>query len=276
MIIVIQILRILSLLPQPLQKIFGRLFGKIALALNIKRVRYARKNIEICFPDINQKSKDDILYKNCVHMGSSLFNTAIAWFWANEKIRRTIPHAVHGLEPLINNQTGGLIIFKHSLHLELDARILGMYLPVFGMGRNHNNRTINKLQDSGRLKSLKGTIDRKEVRKLVKLLSQKEFVMYAIDQDYGKTNAELSNFFGIECFTINTVERLQKMTNCRIYFMDSWISNDLLNIKITECKDDISERAITSLIENSIKRKPEEYLWQHRRFKSSLGKKFYE
>ena len=100
--------------------------------------------------------------------------------------------------------------------------------------------------------------------------------MYAIDQDYGKTNAELSNFFGIECFTINTVERLQKMTNCRIYFMDSWMGNDLLNLEIIECKDDFSERAITNLIENSIKRKPEEYLWQHRRFKSSLGKKFYE
>ena len=276
MIIVIQILRILSILPQPLQEILGKLFGKIALVLNGKRVRYARKNIEICFPENNQKSNNGILVNNCGHMGRSLFNTAIAWFWSNDKIRSTIPHVIHGLDPLINNPSGGLIIFKHSLHLELDARILGMHLSVFGMGRNHNNGAINKLQDSGRLKSLKGTIDRKEVRKLVKLLSQKEFVMYAIDQDYGKTNAELSNFFGIECFTINTVERLQRLTNCRVYFLDSWMDNHLLNLEITECKNDFSERAITRLIEDSIKKKPEEYLWQHRRFKSSLGKKFYE
>jgi lauroyl/myristoyl acyltransferase len=30
------------------------------------------------------------------------------------------------------------------------------------------------------------------------------------------------------------------------------------------------------LIENSIQKHPAEYLWQHRRFKSSLGKHFYE
>ena len=69
------------------------------------------------------------------------------------------------------------------------------------MGRNHNNAYINNLQDSGRKKSLKGTIDRKEVRKLVKLLKQSERVLYAIDQDYGKDNADLSHFFGVECYT---------------------------------------------------------------------------
>ena len=33
---------------------------------------------------------------------------------------------------------------------------------------------------------------------------------------------------------------------------------------------------LNNIIENSIKKHPHEYLWQHRRFKSTLGKEFYK
>jgi len=276
MIIVIQTLRILSLLPRSLQKYLGGLIGKLVVLSKGKRLRFAKKNIDICFPAKDQTSKNELVEENAYFVGQSFFETAIAWFWSNERIKRQIPHSLVGLDILKKSQKGRLIVFKHSLHLELDARILGMYLPLIGMGRNHNNAAINKLQDSGRKKSLKGTIDRKEVRKLVKLLKQNEMVLYAIDQDYGKDNADLSHFFGVECYTIKTIERLQQMTGCDVFFLDSWMEDHVLNLKITEIKENFSEKAVMRIIENSIQKHPAEYLWQHRRFKSSLGKHFYE
>ena len=276
MIIVIQILRILSWLPRSLQRFLGSLIGKLVILSNGKRFRFARKNIDICFPKKDQISKNKLVKENAYFVGQSFFETAIAWFWSNERIKGQIPHSLAGLNILKESQKGGLIIFKHSLHLELDARILGMYLPLIGMGRNHNNASINNLQDSGRKKSLKGTIDRKEVRKLVKLLKHNERVLYAIDQDYGKDNADLSDFFGVECYTINTIQRLQQMTGCDVFFLDSWMEDHVLHLEITEIKENFSEKAVIRLIENSIQKHPAEYLWQHRRFKSSLGKDFYE
>jgi KDO2-lipid IV(A) lauroyltransferase len=259
-----------------LQRFLGSLIGKLVILSNRKRFRFARKNIDICFPKKDQISKNKLVEKNAYFVGQSFFETAIAWFWSNERIKGQIPHSLAGLSILKESQKGGLIIFKHSLHLELDARILGMYLPLIGMGRNHNNASINNLQDSGRKKSLKGTIDRKEVRKLVKLLKHNERVLYAIDQDYGKDNADLSDFFGVECYTINTIQRLQQMTGCDVFFLDSWMEDHVLHLEITEIKENFSEKAVMKLIENSIQKHPAEYLWQHRRFKSSLGKHFYE
>ena len=276
MIIVIQILRFLSWLPRSLQRYLGGLIGKLVVLSKGKRLRFAKKNIDICFPKKDQTFKNRLIAENAYYLGQSFFETAVAWFWSNERIKKQIPHSVVGLNFLKESNQGGLIVFKHSLHLELDARILGMYLPLIGMGRNHNNATINNLQDSGRKKSLKGTIDRKEVRKLVKHLKQNEMVLYAIDQDYGKENAELSVFFGVECYTINTIERLQNMTNCKVFFLDSWVEDHALNLEITEIKENFSEKAVMKIIESSILKHPEEYLWHHRRFKSSLGKHFYE
>jgi len=276
MIIVIQLLRILSWLPRSIQRFLGGLIGKLVLLSQGKRLRFAKKNIDICFSSKDQIFKNKLIRENAHFVGQSFFETAIAWFWSNDRIKSQIPHSLVGLNILKASQKGGLIVFKHSLHLELDARILGMYQPLIGMGRNHNNASINNLQDSGRKKSLKGTIDRKEVRKLIKLLKQNEMVLYAIDQDYGKSNADLSQFFGVECYTINTIERLQQMTGCDVFFLDSWMEDHVLNLEITEIKENFSEKAVMRLIENSIQKHPEEYLWQHRRFKSSLGKHFYE
>lgn len=239
-------------------------------------MKFAKKNIDLCFPDKDQIFRDKLYKDNAYYVGQSLFDTAIAWFWSNQKIKKHVPHSVMGINLLQENDQGGLIIFKHSLHLELDARIFGLYMPIIGMGRKHNNVLINKLQDGGRRKSLKGTIDRKEVRKLVKLLKEREMILYAIDQDYGKENAQASEFFGVDCFTIDTIERIQIITGCKVFLLDSWMENLVLNLEITEVKGNFSERKIMELIEKSIQKHPEEYLWQHRRFKSSLGKKVYE
>ena len=50
--------------------------------------------------------------------------------------------AIKGLDSLVREQEEGngvLLIFKHSLHLELDSRILGMNIPVYGVERVHNS-----------------------------------------------------------------------------------------------------------------------------------------
>ena len=64
MIIVIQILRILSWLPRSLQRFLGGLIGKLVILSNGKRFRFARKNIDICFPKKDQISKNKLVKEN--------------------------------------------------------------------------------------------------------------------------------------------------------------------------------------------------------------------
>ena len=88
MIIVIQILRILSWLPRSLQRFLGSLIGKLVILSNGKRLRFARKNIDICFANKDQISKTKLVKENAYFVGQSFFETAIAWFWSRTKTKQ--------------------------------------------------------------------------------------------------------------------------------------------------------------------------------------------
>ena len=66
-----------------------------------------------------------------------------------------ISYEINGLGKLLKDQAsdkGILLFFKHSLHLELDSRILGMHAEIYGVEREHNSKYFQSIQKQGRLK----------------------------------------------------------------------------------------------------------------------------
>ena len=218
-----------------------------------------------------------------MYLGRSLIETGIAWFWSNKKIQNRVNYEVIGLGLLSANDSinGNLIIFKHSQHLELDARLLAMNVEVYGVSRPHNSISMNKIQDKGRLSSMKDTADKNNPRKFMKWLKAGKNVMYAIDQDYGWDHSVKLRFFNQEAATITSTKKIIDATNSNLFFINSYYKNNKLILKI-ELIDhaglDSVELAqkINGLMEEKILRHPAEYLWMHRRFKSTLGKNFYK
>ena len=105
--------------------------------------------------------------------------------------------------------------------------------------------------------------------------------MYSIDQDYGWENSARLKFFNQETSTITTTSKIVDMTKCRLLFINSFYENKklILEIELIDSKelDPIGlAQKINDLMEAKILQHPAEYLWAHRRFKSTLGKKFYK
>ena len=68
------------------------------------------------------------------------------------------------------------------------------------------------------------------------------------------------------------------MDICLICYINSFVHNSGYILEVEELNLDQSSeinfsRDLNLFMENKIKENPEEYLWQHRRFKSTLGKK---
>ena len=129
-------------LPRFTHKPIGYLIGIVFYILPIKRNLYSKRNINLCFKDLTPNQKKKIYTKNILNTGMVIITTGIAWFWSNERINRSIKYSIKGLDSLAKEQEKGngvLLIFKHSLHLELDSRILGMNIPVYGVERVHNS-----------------------------------------------------------------------------------------------------------------------------------------
>ena len=137
----------------------GKFCGKLLLILAKSRKNIAQANIETCFPNLSKTEQQKLLQNNFLHLGRSFIETGIAWFWSDKKIQSKMDYEVIGIDFLSNNgpTNGNLIIFKHSQHLELDARIFAMNAEVYGVSRAHNSPSMNKIQNKGRLSSMKDT-----------------------------------------------------------------------------------------------------------------------
>jgi lauroyl/myristoyl acyltransferase len=222
------------------------------------------------------------MYKrNIILSGRILFDTGIAWFWSNERINKNISYKINGLSKLIENQEtsqGVLLFFKHSLHLELDTRILGMHAEIYGVEREHNSKYFQSIQKKGRLKGMRDVVDRNNTIRFIKWLKSGKTVLYAPDQDYGMKKSNEIKFFNQPAATVAAPAKIVSKTSCKTFFLNSYLNKNQLIIDIEELtlnhldEFNFSEN-LNMHIEERIKQNPSEYLWQHRRFKSTLGKK---
>ena len=265
--------------PLNFQNILANILFSFLKNPNLKRNIFSRKNIDAAFPNLNEQEKINLFNKNINSMIQGIFDTCKAWFWNDLKINSLIKYEIFGLNKLISTK-GNLLIFKHSHHLELDSRILGMHCELYGVERVHNSPFMQKVQSMGRLKGLNALADKNSPITFIKWLKKNKTVLYAIDQDYGLKNSSNVDFFGIKTATTNAPVKIVNVTQCNVLFLNSYYESDKLilsveKIKISDSKSMIQD--ISSHVEARIREKPSEYLWQHRRFKSTLGKEsFYE
>ena len=272
--------KIIVLFPRKIQLFFGNCIGYLFLLSKNKRNRFSKVNINLCFPDLDTNSAYRIYKKNIILFGRVIFDTGIAWFWSDDRINKNIPYKINGLELLLRYQrlnNGVLLFFKHSLHLELDSRILAMNAEIFGVERKHNSTYFESIQKNGRLKSMKGIVDRNSTVSFVRWLKNGKTVLYAPDQDYGLKKSDQIDFFGLPAATISAPLKIINKTGCNYLFMNTYYEKDNLVIDIEEPKFNKASsimfmQDLNKYVENKIKLNPEEYLWQHRRFKSTLGK----
>jgi lauroyl/myristoyl acyltransferase len=278
LIILIAFWRSLILLPRVCHIVLSNIIGSLLYIAPLKRNKYSKINIDFCFPNKSESERKKIFKKNIMLSGHILTDTGISWFWSDERIKKNIKYEITGLDKLLAEQSdkkGVLLFFKHSLHLELDSRIIGMHAKIYGVERKHNSEYFQSIQNKGRLKSMVDVVDRKNTIRFMKWLKSGKTVLYAPDQDYGINKSRRVDFFKNPAATVSAPYKIIQRTKCKTYFLNSYIKENKLCLDIEELNfNDIDElnflEDLNKFIENKIKLNPQEYLWQHRRFKSTF------
>ena len=278
LIILIAFWRSIILLPRVCHIVLSNIIGSLLYIAPLKRNKYSKINIDFCFPNKSKSERKKIFKKNIMLSGHILTDTGISWFWSDERIKKNIKYEIIGLDKLLAEQSaekGVLLFFKHSLHLELDSRIIGMHAKIYGVERKHNSEYFQSIQNKGRLKSMVDVVDRKNTIRFMKWLKGGKTVLYAPDQDYGMNKSRRVDFFKNPAATVSASYKIIQRTKCKTYFLNSYIKENKLCLDIEELNfNNIDElnflEDLNKFIENKIKLNPQEYLWQHRRFKSTF------
>jgi Kdo2-lipid IVA lauroyltransferase/acyltransferase len=267
----------LSALPFAWLLTFGRGLGRVLRVLVGSFNRIARRNLELCLPELTPAEREDLRKKHFESLGIALFETALSWWASHERIR-SISH-VEGrehLEAALAKGKGAILLSAHFTTLEIGARILATMMPINIMYRPTKNQLLAYFLARNRGRLTKRAIRRDDVRTLVTALRSNEVVWYAPDQSYRKKGAEMVRLFGIPAATNTATSRLAGMTGAAIlpYFVERLPGTQGYRAVIHPALEDFptdspvadAER-FNHYIEEQVRRVPEQYLWIHRRFK---------
>ncbi|WP_127959742.1 kdo(2)-lipid IV(A) palmitoleoyltransferase [Serratia microhaemolytica] len=266
-------------LPYPLLHKLGTWLGRFSMRFLAHRVEITRRNLELCFPEMDRQQRERLVTDNFAALGMGLIETGIAWFWSDRRVKRWF--TVSGLDNLQAAQQGGrgvLVIGVHFMSLELGGRAMGLCQPMMAMYRPHNNKAMEWAQTKGRMRSNKAMLDRKELRAMVQALKGGEAVWFAPDQDYGPRGSVFAPLFAVEqAATTNGTFVLARMAQPALLpvVLIRRQQGDGYDLLIGAALEDYpldNELAaaayMNKVIEREIMRAPEQYMWLHRRFKT--------
>ena len=276
-------MRLTQMLPLAIQMKLGSGLGRLAMKLVGSRVKTARRNLELCFPDMPEAEIQQLLKQNFEETGKAVFDTANAWWWSDEKIQKhmTIKGKEHVEQALANGQ--GVILFAvHCLPLEMGARIFGQFQPGVGVYRPHNNPLMEYLQVKGRLRSNKALVPKRDLRQMVRSLREPNVIWYTADQDFGRSSAIFIPFFNVpDAATITGATTLAKLGKAKVlpFFVERNSDDTGYNIEIQPALENFpGENEVedakrgNKIIEQTISRNMSQYMWLHRRFKTRPNK----
>ncbi len=269
--------KLIAKLPLTLIVSMGKGIGYLTWVIPNKRKKIARRNIELCFPELNTLQQSNLLRANLLSTGAG-FAEMLMTFWSKDEI--FIHHfEFAGLEHVHNAlaKDKGCILMSCHLHaMELASRAINSKLdePSFVLGRQHNNKVFEAHIDKARRAHCEKTIDKKDLRSVLKALKNNRCIFYIPDQNFSY-QCEYIDFFKQSAATVIAPVRIAQSSGASVVpwfcFRENkkWKIQFLPALEYFHQKDiPLSLLKMNQLFEEYIKKHPEQYLWVHRRFKN--------
>ena len=271
------LLRLVCMLPNRATFAIGRMLGRFAYWLGGSRRAIVRRNIELCFPELDPAARDALAFEHFKALGMSVVEMGLGR-WAPTARLEAITELV-GLEHLqqaLQEGRGVILLSAHFTTLEIMGRVLAVKTAPFdGVYRKNRSEFITELQRSGREKSVDRTIEKRDIKRMVRSLREGRAVWYAPDQSYNRKGAEVIEFFGVPCMHTTATSTLARLGNAVVipYFPergpDGRYTFTLLPPFDNFPSDDLvaDTKRYVEVLERHIRRVPEQYFWIHRKFK---------
>jgi len=271
-------LRLLALLPFRCVLHTGSVIGRLLYFTAPRRRRIAATNLALCFPDLDARARQTLLRRNFRSIGIGLIEAPLGWYADPDRLRGLA--RIEGLEHLQAARAlgrGVIVVGMHMTTLEIAGSIIGQYVDASVVSRRQNNPVFERSIRRGRARRLAGVIDRDDARAISRCLRDGGVIWYAPDQDYGIRHAVFTDFFGVPAATVTTTARLARLHRSPVLLFSHYRTEDgggyhlVFSPPIADVPsgDDAGDtHRISALIVAAIRRRPEQYLWIHRRFKT--------
>ena len=273
----IGLLRLLCLLPHRAALATGRGIGSLAHRFGGSRRAVIRRNIELCFPALSADERDALALEHFQALGIMLIETGLGR-WARTSHLASMT-TINGLEHVLaatEKGQGVILLAAHFTTLEISGRVLATHIPPFdGVYRKNRSDFVTELQRSGRERSVASTIEKRDIRTVVRNLRAGRIIWYAPDQSYNRKGAEIIPFFGVPSMQTTATSTLARLGNAAVIpffprrLRDGSYEMTLLPPFENFPSDDAVPDTLryNEVLDAHIRSCPEQYFWVHRKFK---------
>ncbi|MBI4376246.1 MAG: hypothetical protein HY549_07325 [Elusimicrobia bacterium] len=273
-----------SLLPRWLELWLGPTLGRLALALDPRRRRIAYDNMRRCLPELGPRRWDSLLRSNYEHYGL-LALEILHMFSPIPGHYRRYAQQVARLEGLENwrrahdKGKGVLFVSAHLANWELMVAAGALSgIPITMVTRRLKPEwLLKKIEASRASVGVRCAYQPRTMPAVLKGLRRGESIGFVLDQ-YAPPPMGISvPFFGVAVDTLAALGPLAERTGAAIVPALQSRSPDGTVRIVIEPELDLGERrgdpyestaALALKVEDWIRRRPQEWLWVHRRFKN--------
>jgi len=271
------LLRIVCLLPHRVALAVGRVLGRLAHMLGRSRRAVVRRNIELCFPDLSTDERDALAFEHFKALGMSVIEMGLGrWARIEHLEALTELRGLEHLESALATGRGVILLSAHFTTLEVMGRVLAANSPPFdSVFRKNRSEFVTELQRSGREMSVDRTIEKRDIKRMVRSLRENRAVWYAPDQSYSRKGAEVIEFFGVPSMHTTATSTLARLGKAMVipFFPTrnpdgTYIMTLLPPFEDFPGDDPIADtKRYVKILEAHILTAPEQYYWIHRKFK---------
>jgi len=271
-------LRIICWLPHRPALAIGRGLGRIAWLFGGRRRAIVGRNIELCFPELSRAERGRLVRRHFEALGMSLIEMGLGR-WASDEhmVGLTRLDGVQHVLDAVNSGRGVILLSAHFTTLEMTGRVLSLNIPPFdAVYRRSRNEFTTEILRSGRERSAASTIEKRDIKKMVRSLRAGGIVWYAPDQSYNRKGSEVIPFFGVPSMHTTATSTLARLGNAvTLPYFPERLPDGSYHIRILPplenfpSDDPVADtRQYVSALEDQIRRCPEQYFWIHRKFKN--------
>jgi len=272
------VLRVICLLPHRAALAIGRTLGHLVERIANERRAIVRRNIELCFPELTTTDRDALATRHFEALGMSLIEMGIGR-WASDATHLRLGRLAgqEHLQKALETGKGIILLSAHFTTLEISGRVMALSIPPYdAVFRKNSSEFMTELQRTGRERSAEATIEKRDIKKMVRSLRKGRVVWYAPDQSYDRKGSEVIPFFGVPSMHATATSTLARLGDAVVvpYFprrLDdgSYVFQILPPLENFPSDDAIEDtKRYVRVLEEHIRSCPEQYFWLHRKFKN--------
>ncbi len=273
------LLRMALVLPYRTMLLLGRGLGTLLYHLVGSRRHVAEVNLRLCFPELDQTTRQQLAKESFIAAATSLFEGALSWWATDARIKKL--YRIEGLEHLEAARAQGrgvILLGGHYTTLEISGRFLAFHVeglqPVYKPARN---KLFEAVMANSRKRLFDDLLPSADMRTIVRNLKKGKVVWYAPDQDFGRERSVFAPFFGVPTATLISTARLAKLSGAPVvpYYSERLPGSEGFLLRLAPALegfpsgDDLADASrVNQVIEEQVRKVPQQYLWLHKRFKT--------